>query len=415
MNRNVRQGFTLIELLVVIAIIAVLIALLLPAVQSAREAARRAQCTNNLKQLGLALHNYHSAVGSFPLGSTTAYSDPGVLTIWGTWSAQSLMLPYLEQRPLYNAINFGWTNWYDVGYPINSTVWNMNLAAFTCPSDGQTGKSCNNNYFGSVGTTTDYIAAAVPMRSTPWAPVVPAAPRGSSPTSRSYSIADVKDGTSNTIAFSEGPVGTLRSVQAMWRDDLSSSSRPGGLVFSYDANTNIPLVLRTCKPAARGGRKKPIPYRRRISWFSVGRRRSRRLAFPDDCPAEFDDLSLGRLPNGLRVGLRRRIHRIPQRHQQPPRRRERDVHRRERAVRQVQHRHDDMVGPGDQGCRRGHQFRLLLILTEPLQTARFTRGEVDRFPPNSKHLVGFFHHLEGSRPGRQAVRGSVPGHADCLR
>ena len=152
MNRIERKGFTLIELLVVIAIIAVLIALLLPAVQAAREAARRAQCSNNLKQLGVALHNYHSAVGSFPMGSAIAYSDPGVQTSWGTWSAQSLMLPYLEQTPVYNSINFDWTNWYDVGAPINSTAWNMNVLSFYCPSDGQTGKFNNNNYFGSIGS-----------------------------------------------------------------------------------------------------------------------------------------------------------------------------------------------------------------------------------------------------------------------
>src|ERR1700678_4022279 len=100
-----RRGFTLIELLVVIAIIAVLIALLLPAVQSAREAARRIQCTNNLKQIGLGLHNYHQAVGTFPLGATLVNGGYGAVT-YGCWSAQALMLPYVEQSPLYNAANF---------------------------------------------------------------------------------------------------------------------------------------------------------------------------------------------------------------------------------------------------------------------------------------------------------------------
>src|SRR5271168_1097847 len=102
-----RRGFTLIELLVVIAIIAVLIALLLPAVQSAREAARRIQCTNNIKQLGLALHNYISAANAAPPGIVnTYYVYPGVgvqLSTWTAWSAQALLLPYVEQGPLYNA------------------------------------------------------------------------------------------------------------------------------------------------------------------------------------------------------------------------------------------------------------------------------------------------------------------------
>ena len=129
-----RRGFTLIELLVVISIIAVLIALLRPAVQSAREAARRAQCANNMKQIGLAMHNYHTGQGSFPSGGTiaAAYSNT-YSTTWGTWSAQALMLGFLEQQPLYNASNFSWAVIMGPGWSINTTVSNSIVNGFLCP------------------------------------------------------------------------------------------------------------------------------------------------------------------------------------------------------------------------------------------------------------------------------------------
>src|SRR5947209_7642263 len=110
--RSRRSAFTLIELLVVIAIIAVLIALLLPAVQAAREAARRMQCVNNLKQIGIAMHNYHESQGVFPPGYTSYWKkdggDAGTAEddIGQGWAWGSLILPQMEQSALYNAINF---------------------------------------------------------------------------------------------------------------------------------------------------------------------------------------------------------------------------------------------------------------------------------------------------------------------
>jgi prepilin-type N-terminal cleavage/methylation domain-containing protein len=104
-----RHAFTLIELLVVIAVIPVLIALLLPAVQAAREAGRRIQCNDNLKQIGLTLHNYHSANGTFPMGCSSGHwSSPVVYNVKQNLSAQVQMLPYLEQQQVFNAMNFYW-------------------------------------------------------------------------------------------------------------------------------------------------------------------------------------------------------------------------------------------------------------------------------------------------------------------
>ncbi|HWE38827.1 MAG TPA: DUF1559 domain-containing protein [Isosphaeraceae bacterium] len=134
-NRPARAGFTLIELLVVIAIIGVLIALLLPAVQQAREAARRTQCVNNLKQLGLALHNYESVHGAFPTaGQGTLYTGvaiPGTTFVDGT-GFHARILPYLEQKNVYDSINFNFD--YNHISGANYTGYSTVVNAFLCPS-----------------------------------------------------------------------------------------------------------------------------------------------------------------------------------------------------------------------------------------------------------------------------------------
>jgi prepilin-type N-terminal cleavage/methylation domain-containing protein/prepilin-type processing-associated H-X9-DG protein len=206
MRSRARRAFTLIELLVVIAIIAVLIALLLPAVQSAREAARRAQCVNNLKQIGLALHNYEGTAKSFPWGD-----GPW----WIEWSAHSLLLPYIEQGPIYNSINFG--NSLDVGNgasyvinsPNNTTAAYSKIAGFACPSDVDrlTDPNGHNNYMANSGSAPNsaYNGAGSPDGSGANGPS--AGPFIFSATNLGggtmVTFANISDGLSNTAAFSE--------------------------------------------------------------------------------------------------------------------------------------------------------------------------------------------------------------------
>ena len=239
MSPSSRRGFTLIELLVVIAIIAVLIALLLPAVQAAREAARRAQCVNNLKQIGLAIHNYHSANNVFPMSNTVAASatnNPN--QEWGTWSAQALMLGYMEQTAIYNAINFSWTNWWGTGSPINATAFNTNINSYLCPSDGFAGTNNNNSYYASLGTTLNV-----------WTPDA----TGVFAHRAAYGVRDITDGTSNTVAFGEALVGSSKP-QERWRGAVTGvNGTQGGLFDAWQNQTGVMSDLQLCTQAWQSG------------------------------------------------------------------------------------------------------------------------------------------------------------------
>ena len=182
------RGFTLIELLVVIAIIAIVIALLLPAVQAAREAARRTQCKNNLKQLGLALHNYHDVFNAFPPGGTyrAATVQPA------GWSIQARLLPYIEQANLTSLIDFS------RGYSVQPTVTPIRVATLMCPSE------INDKAY--VDGATTYWPCNYAANYGEWFVWNPASGQFGSgafgPNART-AMRDFTDGTSNTIAMSE--------------------------------------------------------------------------------------------------------------------------------------------------------------------------------------------------------------------
>lgn len=247
MSRTRRTGFTLIELLVVIAIIAVLIALLLPAVQQAREAARRTQCRNNLKQLGLALHNYHDTHGVLPY-SGIGYTWTSANTLLPTGFQQNpiglnhnglvMLLPHLDQAPLYSQFNFsGAMTLYSghspamtgtfAGSPLtngNAAVVGAYLAAFACPSDNGNPLHSATSFHYGVGT--GYTGPA-PQKtsydfSTSSSYVTRAWQTDAANTRYMFGegsktkFSAISDGTSNTVAMSEGTYEVYNGTRSAW-------------------------------------------------------------------------------------------------------------------------------------------------------------------------------------------------------
>ena len=251
-------GFTLIELLVVISIIGLLIALLLPAVQSSREAARRAQCQNNLKQIGLALHNYHEANQTFPLNWRGDLFAPfGVPRNTGArpFSAFTRLLPYLDQQPLYASINFAVQTYPDNSlafpFPSNQTAYETRLNIVLCPSDGAatpTPFGCNyrgNHGIGPMpGTTRETYDSGV----------------GFYTIFAVLSAASFPDGMSHTVAYSERLRGTGSKTSATAERDFSEI-----LVFSNCTVNSADYALGCAQLAAT--RSFPAYTRGGFTWF----------------------------------------------------------------------------------------------------------------------------------------------------
>lgn len=223
MKKLNRSGFTLVELLVVIAIIGILVALLLPAVQAAREAARRMSCSNNVKQIGLALHNYHDTYKKFPSAVYDQYSingsNAGGRNYWAGASIHTMLLPFVEQRAIYDQWNFTW-RFYEGP---NNTTRLSRIPGFICPSSRKWNgvDQGNNNYMASMGSNIGWFTGMANQNgvfnygNAPGG--IPVAPATNWRVTNEKSTADITDGTSNTIML--GEVNQGDNDNATWRSN----------------------------------------------------------------------------------------------------------------------------------------------------------------------------------------------------
>ena len=298
MKSRIRRAFTLIELLVVIAIIAVLIALLLPAVQAAREAARRSQCVNNLKQIALAAMTYEGSTGALPtaeLARPLYNSAP---------SALMMILPQMEQQALYNACNFwnvGNGLWNSLS-PQNSTVQLTTVSSFLCPSDINrltfSPAFGNTNYAANAGADANCFGNTAP------APQIQfRGPYGGLGVSNK--LANIIDGTSNTVGFSEIPKGVGSSAGTF--DPLKPPSSPSKLAAAVAGDPSIDYKACSGTPLTPGNLSGGWPFGNAWWWGRSGQTRYSHVMPPntwscdyagDNADSDADAITAGSRHNG---------------------------------------------------------------------------------------------------------------------